>query len=174
MTVPDPLLDRELLHRALLALAVRLAARGVRGEVHVFGGAAMILAYGVDRATRDVDAVFAPHGPVLDEARAVAIHLGLPHWWLNDQASAYLAAGKDEGAAPVFDHPHLRVQVSSARHLVAMKALAARRQDLDDLRVLIALLGLTGSTEVLHIVAEVFPAETLSDRKRLLIEDLFG
>jgi hypothetical protein len=53
----------------------------------VVGGAAMALAYDAARVTRDVDAVFMPHGLVLEEARQVAEDLGLPYWWLNEQAS---------------------------------------------------------------------------------------
>jgi hypothetical protein len=49
----------------------------------------MALAYDTARVTRDVDAVFKPHGIVLEEARKVADDLGLPYWWLNEQASAY-------------------------------------------------------------------------------------
>ena len=49
----------------------------------------MALAYDSRRATRDVDALFKPHGIVLEEAQAVAAELGLPHWWLNEQASSY-------------------------------------------------------------------------------------
>jgi len=36
------------------------------------------LAYDSRRATRDVDALFKPHGIVLEEALAVATDLGLP------------------------------------------------------------------------------------------------
>ena len=53
----------------------------------MFGGAAMALAYDSRRATRDVDALFEPHGIVHEEALAVATELGLPRWWLNEQAS---------------------------------------------------------------------------------------
>ncbi|MDP9405334.1 MAG: hypothetical protein M3O86_01865 [Actinomycetota bacterium] len=134
----------------------------------------MVLAYGVERATRDVDALFEPHGVVSEEARAVGAELGLPPWWLNDQASAYLARVADDGASPVFDHPNLRVHACSARHLLAMKALAARPHDLADLRVLVAHLGLRSATEVFDVVAAVFPDEAISGRKRLLVEDLFA
>ncbi|WP_345095421.1 hypothetical protein [Planomonospora venezuelensis] len=46
----------------------------------MFGGAALVLAYDPRRSTRDIGAVFEPHGVVLDEARAVASELGLPSW----------------------------------------------------------------------------------------------
>jgi hypothetical protein len=45
--------------------------------------------------TRDVDAVFKPHGIVLEEARMVADDLGLPYWWLNEQASVYISGKED-------------------------------------------------------------------------------
>ncbi|MBA3621977.1 MAG: hypothetical protein H0W51_06605 [Euzebyales bacterium] len=173
MNESDPLLDRELLGQAFAALGQRLERHNVRADIYVFGGAAMILAYGVDRATRDVDAVFNPDGPVLEAAAEVAEALALPRWWLNSQASVYLSTAEDGDAPPVFDHPFLRVQAASPRHLVAMKALAARAQDREDLHVLIDHLGLTSPQEVFAIVQEVFPEERLSARKQLMIEDVF-
>lgn len=62
-----------------------MARRGVVADVFVVGGAAMALAYDASRVTRDVNARFLPHGIVLDEARRVAVDLGLPPWWLNEQ-----------------------------------------------------------------------------------------
>ena len=38
-----------------------------------------------------------PHGTVLDEARQVTRHLGLPPWWLNEQATAYISGKDDPG-----------------------------------------------------------------------------
>lgn len=169
----EPLLDRPALERAFSALAEELSRAGVRADVYVFGGAAMVLAYGQDRATRDVAAVFEPHGAVLTAAQAVAARYSLPRWWLNEQAAVYVGKN-DVGAAPVFDHPNLRVAAASPEHMAAMKARAARSQDLDDLRVLIRLLELQSPAEVLDIVARVFPDDPLPERKRLLIEDLFA
>jgi hypothetical protein len=125
----DPLLDRAAIEDAFRRLGERLARRGVVADLYVFGGAAMALAYDARRSTRDIDAVFHPHGVVLDEARAVAHELGLPHWWLNEQDSAYVARGGDPAARRIFDHPGLRVSAASPEHLLAMKVLAARRRD---------------------------------------------
>ena len=169
----DRLLDREALANAFAALNDELRGAGVRADVYVFGGAAMILAYGVERATRDVDAVFEPHGPVIEAARRVADRQGLPQWWLNEQASAYLPSSPDDQAAPVWDGSHLRVAGASGEHMVALKAVAARAQDLDDLRVLASQLGLASAPDVFDIVTRVFPDDPLGDRKRLMIEDLF-
>jgi mannitol/fructose-specific phosphotransferase system IIA component len=74
-----PLLDRAAIEHAFRRLGERLARRGVVADLYIFGGAAMALAYDARRSTRHIDAVFTPHGVVLDEARAVADELGLPH-----------------------------------------------------------------------------------------------
>jgi hypothetical protein len=120
---PEPLLDRAGIEEAFRRLGDRLAKRGVVADIYVFGGAAMALAYDSRRATRDVVALFKPHGIVLDEAQAVAAELGLPGWWLNEQASSYVAPGGDPSASRVFDHTGLRVFAASPEHLLAMKAL---------------------------------------------------
>jgi predicted nucleotidyltransferase len=174
MSGSDPLLDRAGLEEALRRLGERLVRRGVVADVYVVGGAAMALAYDARRSTRDIDAVFEPHGVVLDEARAVAAEVGLPSWWLNEQASVYVAAGGDPGAPRVFDHPGLRVSAASPEHLLAMKVLAARRRDADDIRFLVKHLGLASVQEVLTVCAEVFPQEPVPDRARLILEDAFG
>jgi hypothetical protein len=170
----DPLLDRKSIEEAFRRLGDRLAGRGVVADVYVFGGAAMALAYDARRATRDIDAVFRPHGVVLEEARAVADELGLPAWWLNEQASVYVAPGGDAAAPRVFDHRGLRVSAASAEHLLAMKVLAARRRDAEDIRFLVEHLHLTSAEEVFALCAEIFPDEDVPGRARLVLEDVFG
>ncbi len=169
----EPLLDRERIRDLFRRLGERLQRRGVVGEIYVIGGAAMALAFDARRSTRDIDAVFLPHGIVLDEAHSLATELGLPQWWLNEQASNYVAPDRDPQAPLTFDHPGLRVSTASPEHLLAMKALAARRRDVEDLRVLVDVLALTGPEEVMEICARVFPDESLPDRARLILEDLF-
>lgn len=174
MSETDPLLDRAAIQDAFRRLGDRLAHRGIVADIYIIGGAAMALAYDARRATRDIDAVFQPHGVVLEEARAVADELGLPPWWLNEQASAYVAPGGDPAAPRVFDHPGLRVSAASPEHLLAMKVLAARRRDIEDISYLVKHLGLSSTAEVLEVCAAVFPEEPVPDRARLVIEDLFG
>jgi predicted nucleotidyltransferase len=174
MNMSEPLLDRAAIENALGRLGDRLAKRGVIADVYIFGGAAMALAYDARRATRDIDAVFHPHGVVQEEARAVAEELGLPTWWLNEQASVYVAPGGDAAAARVFDHPGLRVSAASPEHLLAMKVLAARRRDADDIRFLVRHLHLSTADEVLALCGEIFPDEDPPTRARLVLEDVFG
>jgi hypothetical protein len=166
------LLDRAGIERAFSALGARLARRGVVADVYVIDGAAIALAYNARRATRDIDAAFRPPDIVVEEATAVARELGLPCWWRNDQASVYAAADRDPDAPRVFDHPGLRVSAASGRHLRAMKVLAARRRDADDIATLVRHLDVTSIDAVLAVCRDVIPDEPVPDRARLILEDL--
>jgi predicted nucleotidyltransferase len=168
------LLDRARLERAFSDLGERLVRRGVVADVFVVGGAAMALAYDATRVTRDVDSLFVPHGVVLEEARNVAKDLGLPAWWLNEQASVYISGKDDPDKRRVFDHPGLRVTAASPRHIFAMKALAARTRDIDDLRLLGGMIGVKSAETALRICAEFFPDETISPRSAAVLRELFG
>jgi hypothetical protein len=66
------------------------------------------------------------------------------------------------------------VSAASPEHLLAMKVLAARRRDADDIRFLVQRLNLTMVEEVLALCAEVFPDEEVPARARLVLEDTFG
>jgi predicted nucleotidyltransferase len=169
----DVLLGRAELERAFTALGERLASRDVTADVFVVGGAAMALAYDAKRVTRDVDARFVPHGIVLEEARRVAEDLGLPPWWLNEQASVYISGKDDPGKRRVFDHPGLRVMAASPEHVFAMKALAARLRDIDDLRLLAGMVGVRSSTDALRICTDFFPDEQVSQRSAAVLRELF-
>ena len=125
------------------------------------------LAYDSRRATRDVDALFKPHGIVLEEAQAVGAELGLPSWWLNEQASSYVVPGGDPSASRVFDHPGLRVFAASPEHLLAMKALAARPRDAQDIRQLTEVLNLHTIADVLALVEKDRLGAALDDIRPL-------
>lgn len=168
------LMGRADLERAFTALGERLARRGVVADLFIVGGAAMALAYDATRVTRDVDAMFMPHGIVIEESRAVADELGLPPWWLNEQASVYVSGKDDPGKRRVFDHPGLRVMAASPHHIFAMKALAARTRDVDDLRSLAALAGVNSVDDALRICRDFYPDEAVSSRAQGVLQELFG
>jgi hypothetical protein len=172
--MPEAVFTRTELQRAFTALAAKLQRRGVVGQVHVVGGAAMLLAYDSRVTTRDIDALFSPDGPMLEAIREIADEMQWPRTWLNNQASSYVSRTPGEGS-PVFDHPYLHVVATPPEHLLAMKVLAARSvRDRDDIALLLDRLQLTTAAAVWEIVARYFPDDTISDRSRLLIEDLLA
>lgn len=170
----ERLLDQKILRRAFELLALRLKRRGVVGEIHIFGGVAMVLAFNSREATRDVDAVFAPDTHVLEAAHEVAVEMRLPKSWLNNQASSYVSGVAGRGT-PVFDHPNLRVMITPTEHLLAMKVRAARAvRDAEDIRVLLRELKITRVAQVVKIVDKYFAREPLSARSRALIDEILG
>src|ERR1022692_2647168 len=104
----------------------------------------------------------------------VADELGLPRWWLNEQASVYISGKTDPGKRRVFDHPGLRVMAASPDHIFAMKALAARTRDVDDLRRLADIVGVESATAARQICADVYPDEPISPRSAAVLQELFG
>lgn len=93
-----------------------------------------------------VDALFKPHGIVLEEAQAVAADLGLPHWWLNEQV---MKRRRREG------------QGGRIREMPT------------DIRQLTEVLNLHTVADVLALVQDIFTEEEPPVRLRLLLEDIF-
>jgi hypothetical protein len=80
----------------------------------------------------------------------------------------------DPGKRRVFDHPGLRVTAASPRHIFAMKALAARTGDIEDLRLPADTIGVDSAETAMQICAEFFPDEDLPPRAAAILQELFG
>jgi hypothetical protein len=167
------MLNREQILRALIRLAAVLEARGVQGEVYLENGAAIALAYDARRATRDVDAVFAPKQAVYEAAQVVAEELNLPENWFNDAVKLYLRGEDPEPLQPL-DLPGLRVLVASPRYPLALKLLASRREDEQDIRMLLNLLQIQSVDEALAAVLQVYPEGQILPKTRFMLEEIFG
>ncbi len=174
-------LDRATIEAALSALSERLKAEGVTGEICIFGGAAMVLAFDAREATRDVDAVFFPAEIVRLAATGVAEELSLPPHWLNDGVKDFVSANQDYVAdgMPV-DFSNLRVLRPSAEYLLAMKCMAARVEGYDtqgdrgDVVFLVRHLGLHTTAEVLNVVVRYYPVERLTAKTRFFVEEVMS
>lgn len=112
-------------------------------DVVLIGGAAMILHFQASRATRDVD-MLVLRGALteLREAiRAVARERNLPEGWMSDAAKGFV-----DILPPDFYHritpleialQNMRLYVLGRPEQVAMKIVALREQDLEDLDLLL-------------------------------------
>lgn len=80
----------------------------------------------------------------------------------------------DPQRSVAFDHPNLIVYAASTEHMLALKARAARAQDLDDLRLLANELDLHSAAQVAAVAHRFFPDDPLSERAVAVLEDLFG
>jgi len=172
--VPSYRFDRAQMNEAFEDLSNVLARRGIKARLFVVGGAAMVLAYGERRMTRDVDAIFEPKQAVYDAAREVAVLRELPDDWLNDAAKAF-APGRDPNQKVVFHTKNLEVAVASPEYLLAMKLLASRvDQDAADIRLLYSQLGLTTVGEGMDLLEKYYPRKQLEPRIQFLLEEMFG
>jgi hypothetical protein len=70
--------------------------------------------------------------------------------------------------------PGLRVMAASPRHIFAMKVLAARTRDIDDLRLLADIVGVESADAALQICANFYPDEHVSPRSAAVLRELFG
>jgi len=166
------LFDRDAIEGLLRELGERLAERGVQGRLFVVGGAAMALAYGRRRTTRDVDAVFHPKEVIYEVARQIARERGLAHDWLNDGVKGFLV-GDDPDSTTHLDEPGLRVEVASPRYLFVLKALAARvDRDAGDLLKLFDLSGFRDVDDALDHVQQHAPAALLGPKTEFLLREL--
>ena len=114
-----------------------------------------------------------PHGIILDEGRQVARDLDLPPWRLNEQATAYISGNVHPGKRRVLDHPGLRVMAALPEHIFAMKALAARTRDIDDLTLLAGMIGIETAETALQICSDFYPTSRYP-RTHAILRELFG
>src|SRR5947209_1483852 len=98
----------------------------------------MAFAYMRDRVTRDIDAIVAHTEEVFAAAREVGVELDLPEEWLKDTAAAFLPDVQLDNGLVVFESPGITVRAAPAEVVLAMKLLAGRTKDLDDIRLLAA------------------------------------
>lgn len=144
----------------------------VKGEICLYGGAVMALAYNARPDTDDVDAIFQPVRYIRKAARLVGDRNGLPLDWLNNAVEMFLTQHERR----IFlDLSHLKVYVPPADYLLAMKVLSARPGTVDehDIAVLIGVLELESADEALGIVQNYYPGKEVKPRARILVEEVF-
>ena len=168
---PGPL-RREELERLLRAVGGYLADEGLTGEILIVGGAYMTLVLRQREATKDIDAYFAAHPEAIRRAAArVAREEGLPADWLNDAVKGFLHV--QPSSSVWLEVPGLRVHAPDPGYIFALKAYAARPEDLRDLRALRDVIGLTSADEALGVVTRYVPERFLTPRTQYLVEGLF-
>ena len=184
MSAPDPsassTLTRDQILGALGALSDELGNQGVAGEVCLFGGTVMVLAFTARLATKDVDALFQPAQTIRELARRVADFQQLPVNWLNDGVKGFVSGRHETTTGNLPQFPHLRLTMPVPEYLLAMKCMAARiattekePSDVADILFLIRHLKLKSAKEVLDLVSQYYPVSRIPVKTQYLIEGLF-
>lgn len=150
-----------------------LALKDIKGEISLFGGAVMVLAFNARIATKDVDAIFEPVKEIRNAAHRIAELHALKLDWLNMAVRMFVVKHDRE---LLFDLPNLRVTVPEADYLLAMKMIALRPQteDEDDAIFLIEKLRLLSKADVLGIIADYYPRKEISATTITWLDEYFS
>ena len=151
-------MDKRELAETLQALDQRLTSPC---DLLLVGGAAMILHFGAGRATRDVDAILLRGD--LAQLRQAIVAVGrerkLPEDWLNDAVKGFadiLPSDFDRRLVPLeLPLERLRLYAPGLPDQVAMKIVALREQDLEDLELLLPELSEADREVVIAIMNHV-------------------
>ena len=149
-----------------------LRSMDVKGEICLYGGAVMALAYDARPNTEDVDAIFEPVRQLRKAARIIAEKHGLEIGWLNNAVKVFLV---EHPKRVLLDLSNLKVYVPTADYMLAMKTLSARANtmDRDDLKVLIRDLNLKQPEDVFEVVKGYYPHKEIKPEAKVLIRELF-
>jgi predicted nucleotidyltransferase len=166
-------MDRSEIEECLREVGAELAAQRLMGEIVIVGGAFMTLVLRSRDATKDVDAYLDPKTATAIRAAVavVASRHGLAPDWLNDAVKGFFTSTPE--IAPWAEYPGLRVNAVTPQYMLAMKALAGRPQDADDIRSIAEHLGITTAQDALEVVTSHVPERLLTPRVRYLLEDIF-
>lgn len=165
-------MDTKQIKQYLDELNDELQAMNIKGEVCLYGGAVMCLAYNARPATKDVDAVFKPTSEMRQAIARVAERNSLPENWLNDGVKEFLVPHPQR---TFLNLSHLKVYMPEPDYLLAMKAISARAESYDpeDVKLLIHLLGLKNPNEVFTIIEKYYPRQQIKPATQYFIEELF-
>ncbi len=156
----------------------KLQEEGVIGEICLYGGTAMVLAFNARLSTKDVDAVFEPPEVFRRRALEVAEALNLAKDWLNDGVKGYVSGAPEVTSDGLPQMPHLRMIRPTAEYLLAMKCMASRvpgygtRGDRADIVFLLKMLGIKDAETVFKVVEKFYDAGRILPRTHFMIEEL--
>lgn len=173
-------LTREQILAALRALSDELGQQGATGEICLFGGTVMVLAFTARLTTKDVDALFQPARLIRDAAQRIGVQQHLPPNWLNDGVKGFVSTRHETMTGNLPQFPSLRLTMPVPEYLLAMKCMAARiggttdePSDIADITFLIRHLKLQAAKDVLDLVGQYYPANRIPVKTQYLVEGLF-
>ena len=154
---------------ALERLSELAAAEGIRLEMTIYGGAAMLLAYDARDVTKDVDAIIHPPEIGRRLVAKVALERGWPENWLNDDVKMFVATkeAKNELLLENVGSKGLHITRPTAKYLLAMKVVACRKPlpgydgDYQDIETLLRVTRIDQPAIVQKVVDSFFPDTVL-------------
>lgn len=176
------MLNRDTCLTALKYLGEAAKKRGIKLEIAIYGGAAMILRFDVRERTNDIDVKVRGMTPaeLFPLSLDIGEELGLEPGWINTAISIFTSSVEEMADFDCIDIcDNLSVFLASPQYLLAMKIMAMRldaeSHDVADINFLLDKLELENFDEILEIVKAYYPedkikAESKSGLKQILLE----
>jgi len=178
------MLEKNDILRGLQKIDAKAKAAGVVVDISIYGGAALMLAFDMRLATRDVDAVVHGVPDFLRKAAAeVAEEEGWPENWLNDGVKGFTSAHEKMRLMTQFnaqDSGGLRIYTPAPEYLFAMKCMAMRPEgiegshDISDIEALAGIADIRDVEAALAVVESFYPASRIPPKVRFGIEEIMA
>ena len=154
----------------LTELNDELRLMDIKGEVSLYGGAVMCLAFKSRPVTQDVDAIFEPVKAIRNAAGKVGKRNNLDIGWLNLAVKMFVV---DHPKRILFDFPNLKIFVPDGDYMLAMKVLAARLDsaDLEDIQFLLDHLNVTSVEDTIAIVQNYYPNKEIKGETIFMLKE---
>lgn len=167
--------DREEAAELLRQLGQRLHAEGLELDLYVVGGAAMMFAYDLTRATSDIDAAEGLGDRAQQIARSMAEQRrDLAPDWLNSNVQQMASPSSKKDRLEVLNAPGIRVTVPPASEMLAMKVRAGRPQDMTDILRLTQRMGITDPKQAIAIAEHLYGPGMISTESAQSVHNIMA
>lgn len=165
--------DRKVLDKLLDIINNKLKDRSIIGEIHLYGGAAMLLLFADRLSTKDIDAIFVPKNIFHDIIKKIEEEQHLQKDWLNDAVKGFFSDKSQD--YPYKELSNLRIYVAEPEYLLAMKLISSRLETLDisDIKMLINSLKIKKKSELHKILNKYYyNSPFISTKVGYVIDDI--
>lgn len=168
-------LSKKQILQYLEELSVAMARKNLKGEILLFGGAAMVLAFNARPSTKDVDAVFLPKKEIYAISKEIANKHHLSEEWLNDSVKGFITSDSFQQNLFV-RYSNLSVYIPEPQYLLAMKCMSMRigveSSDIDDIKTLLEHLKIKKAEDVFKLIEKYYPQNKIPQKTFYAIDDI--
>jgi hypothetical protein len=168
-------LSKKQILQYLEELSAAMEKQNLKGEILLFGGAAMVLAFNARSATKDVDAIFRPKKEIYAISNEIAGKHHLAEGWLNDSVKGFITS--DSFKQNLFiRYNNLSVYIPEPQYLLAMKCMSMRigveSSDVDDIKTLLEHLKIKKAEDVFQLIEKYYPQNKIPQKTFYAIDEI--
>jgi hypothetical protein len=168
-------LSKKQILRCLEELSTEMEKQVIKGEILLFGGAAMVLVFNARTSTKDVDAIFRPKKEIYAISGKIARKYHLPEEWLNDSVKGFITSNNFKQNLFI-RYKNLSVYTPEPQYLLAMKCMSMRigmeSSDIDDVKTLLGHLKIKKVEDVFRLVEKYYPQNKIPQKTFYAIEEI--